>query len=218
MDPFQYLIFSGDTIRKIKSVTADEHMLESIVDPLIIFFKNHAPGIGRIMLQISCVTAAEKFSNTIGTKQTPGILHIIKIIGSNAAGNRIDDVCQLFSGLFEDGNIVEYTLQKGMTAVFAYFPGVNIDPDDVSVAMLFAEFKACRFSGFQYLAYLPNDHSGIFLIDKISSILFYEQVIFIAAIAGKSGYAVRIVNRFKDVGNFIDCDAAGNSVNDILGI
>jgi hypothetical protein len=56
------------------------------------------------------------------------------------------------------------------------------------------------------------------MIDKISSILFYEQVIFIAAIAGKSGYAVRIVNRFKDVGNFIDCDAAGNSVNDILGI
>lgn len=194
-------------------------MLESIVDPLICSsLKTILQGFGRIMLQISCVTAAEKFSNTIGTKQTPGILHIIKIIGSNAAGNRIDDVCQLFSGLFEGGNIVEYTLQKGMSAVFAYFPGVNIDPDDVSVAMLFAEFKACRFSGFQYLAYLPNDHSGIFLIDKISSILFYEQVIFIAAIAGKSGYAVRIVNRFKDVGNFIDCDAAGNSVNDILGI
>ena len=94
------------------------------------------------MLQISCVTAAEKFGNTIGTKQTPWILHIVKIIGSDASGDRIDDVCQLFLGLFESGNIVEYTLQKGMTAIFAYFPGVNIDPDDVSVAMLFAELKA----------------------------------------------------------------------------
>ena len=75
------------------------------------------------MLQISCVTAAEKFSNTIGTKQTPGILHIIKIIGSNAAGNRIDDVCQLFSGLFEGGNIVEYTLQKGGDRRLRLFSG-----------------------------------------------------------------------------------------------
>ena len=218
MEPFQFLIFADDAVRKIKRVTADEHMLESSIDPLMVFFKNHAPGICGITLQISRVTAAEKFGNTIGTKQATGVLYIIKIIGRDTAGNRIDDMGQLFLGLFEGGNIVEYALQQGIAAVFPDFSGRNIDPDDMTVAMLFAEFKACRFSGFQYCAHLTNDHSGIFMINKVSGILLDEQVVFLTAIAGKSGYAVRIINSFEDIGNFIDRDTAGNGVNDILGI
>ena len=88
----------------------------------------------------------------------------------------------------------------------------------MAVPVLFAKIEADGRIGSQGLTHFADNQSRVFMISKVGCILLDELVVFCPGIAGKSGYAVRIVNRFKDVGNFIDCDAAGNSVNDILGI
>lgn len=88
----------------------------------------------------------------------------------------------------------------------------------MAVAVLFAEIEAGGCTVSQRLADPVDDHRCVFVINKLGGILLDKLFIFGAVITGKFGDAVRVINRFEDIGDFINCDAAGNSVNDILGV
>ena len=76
MDPFDFLVFTGDPVRKIDRFAAGKHLLESVINALVIIRKDYVPGIGGIAPQVVGIAAAEKLRHTVRAEQAPRMPYI----------------------------------------------------------------------------------------------------------------------------------------------